>query len=207
MDSSPQLQHVLKNMAEKEPTSLPTPSACLAGKCDCYPFPCRHVHQLSMRSNHLPRATVAPLQDHYKPVQERNKNAPATQSNPKSQTTNPLIDNSSLFLPCHFKPLLTIRCIVQTTDFCLIPIGTPTASVSNEVAAVQRLLKKAKNIEYTMHSAGTTLGKFTCIQTNKNKCTRATNSYTRRTHQHQNNLPQPSHINENETPLSSRQNH
>jgi uncharacterized protein YqgV (UPF0045/DUF77 family) len=56
---------------------------------------------------------------------------------------------------------------VQTTDFCLIPIGTPTASVSNEVAAVQRLLKKAKNIEYTMHSAGTTLGKFTCIQTNK----------------------------------------
>ncbi|KAM0698177.1 hypothetical protein Q7P36_001641 [Cladosporium allicinum] len=72
MDSSPQLQHVLKNMAEKEPTSLPTPSACLA-------------------------------------------------------------------------------------DFCLIPIGTPTASVSNEVAAVQRLLKKAKNIEYTMHSAGTTL--------------------------------------------------
>lgn len=26
-------------------------------------------------------------------------------------------------------------------DFCLVPIGTPTASVSKEVAAVQRLLK------------------------------------------------------------------
>jgi len=45
----------------------------------------------------------------------------------------------------------------ETTDFCLIPIGTPSASVSSEVAAVQRLLKKSK-VEYTMHSAGTTLG-------------------------------------------------
>lgn len=71
MDSSPQLQHVLKRMAESDPTKLPTPSACLA-------------------------------------------------------------------------------------DFCLIPIGTPSASVSSEVAAVQRLLKKSK-VEYTMHSAGTTL--------------------------------------------------
>ena len=32
MDSSPQLQHVLKNMAESDPTKLPTPSACLAGE-------------------------------------------------------------------------------------------------------------------------------------------------------------------------------
>lgn len=68
---------------------------------------------------------------------------------------------------------------MQTTDFCLIPIGTPTASVSNEVAAVQRLLKKAKNIEYTMHSAGTTLGKFTCTYSNqpKQKHKRKTNTY------------------------------
>lgn len=43
-----------------------------------------------------------------------------------------------------------------TTDFCLIPIGTPTASVSKEVAEVQRLLKKS-GIKYSMHSAGTTL--------------------------------------------------
>lgn len=42
-------------------------------------------------------------------------------------------------------------------DFCLIPIGTPSASVSSEVAAVQRLLKSS-GVEYTMHSAGTTLG-------------------------------------------------
>ncbi|OQO07111.1 hypothetical protein B0A48_07679 [Cryoendolithus antarcticus] len=41
-------------------------------------------------------------------------------------------------------------------DFCIIPIGTPTASVSNEVAQVQRLLKQT-GIKYSMHSAGTTL--------------------------------------------------
>ena len=35
-------------------------------------------------------------------------------------------------------------------------IGTPTASVSHEVAAVQRLLK-ASNLSYSMHSAGTTV--------------------------------------------------
>jgi hypothetical protein len=40
------------------------------------------------------------------------------------------------------------------TDFCLIPIGTPTASVSHEIAAVQRLLKKS-GVNYSMHSAGT----------------------------------------------------
>lgn len=44
-----------------------------------------------------------------------------------------------------------------TADFCLIPIGTPTASVSKEVAEVQRLLKKS-GLNYSMHSAGTTLG-------------------------------------------------
>lgn len=41
-------------------------------------------------------------------------------------------------------------------DFCLIPIGTSTASVSNEVAAVQRLMK-ASGLSYSMHSAGTTV--------------------------------------------------
>ena len=48
-------------------------------------------------------------------------------------------------------------CIV---DFCLIPLGTPTASVSKEVAEVQRLLKKS-GLDYSMHSAGTTVG--TCL--------------------------------------------
>ncbi|KAK7536942.1 YkoF-like protein [Phyllosticta citribraziliensis] len=43
-----------------------------------------------------------------------------------------------------------------TADFCLIPLGTPTASVSNEVAAVQRLLAKS-GLKYSMHSAGTTV--------------------------------------------------
>ncbi|KIN07416.1 hypothetical protein OIDMADRAFT_186000 [Oidiodendron maius Zn] len=41
-------------------------------------------------------------------------------------------------------------------DFCLIPIGTTSPSVSNEVAAVQRLMKES-GLTYTMHSAGTTL--------------------------------------------------
>ncbi|CAD6502245.1 BgTH12-02484 [Blumeria graminis f. sp. triticale] len=41
-------------------------------------------------------------------------------------------------------------------DFCLIPIGTSTPSVSSEVAAVQRLMKSS-GLSYEMHSAGTTL--------------------------------------------------
>jgi uncharacterized protein (TIGR00106 family) len=44
-------------------------------------------------------------------------------------------------------------------DFCLIPLGTPTASVSKEVAEVQRVLKKS-GLSYSMHSAGTTVGVF-----------------------------------------------
>ncbi|KAK7511865.1 YkoF-like protein [Phyllosticta citriasiana] len=43
-----------------------------------------------------------------------------------------------------------------TADFCLIPLGTPTASVSAEVAAVQRLLQKS-GLKHSMHSAGTTV--------------------------------------------------
>lgn len=42
-------------------------------------------------------------------------------------------------------------------DFCLIPLGTPTASVSKEVAEVQRVLKRS-GLTYSMHSAGTTVG-------------------------------------------------
>ncbi|ORY12957.1 YkoF-like protein [Clohesyomyces aquaticus] len=40
-------------------------------------------------------------------------------------------------------------------DFCLIPLGMG-ASVSKEVAEVQRLLKKS-GLNYSMHSAGTTV--------------------------------------------------
>lgn len=49
-----------------------------------------------------------------------------------------------------------VACIA---DFCLIPLGTPTASVSKEVAEVQRVLKRS-GLEYSMHSAGTTVGTF-----------------------------------------------
>jgi len=41
-------------------------------------------------------------------------------------------------------------------DFCLIPVGTGSVSVANEVAEVQKLLK-ASGLTYTMHSAGTTV--------------------------------------------------
>lgn len=44
-----------------------------------------------------------------------------------------------------------------TADFCLVPIGTGSASVSEEVADVQRLVQKS-GLKFTMHSAGTTLG-------------------------------------------------
>ncbi|CEJ54594.1 UPF0045 protein ECM15 [Penicillium brasilianum] len=41
-------------------------------------------------------------------------------------------------------------------DFCLIPIGTASASVSAQVADVQRLIEQS-GVKYVMHSAGTTL--------------------------------------------------
>lgn len=41
-------------------------------------------------------------------------------------------------------------------DFCLIPIGTGSASVSHQIADVQRLLKASK-LSFTMHSAGSTV--------------------------------------------------
>ena len=42
-------------------------------------------------------------------------------------------------------------------DFCLLPLGTATASVAQEVAEVQRVLK-GSGLVYTLHSAGTTVG-------------------------------------------------
>ncbi|KAJ5899776.1 hypothetical protein N7495_004520 [Penicillium taxi] len=41
-------------------------------------------------------------------------------------------------------------------DFCLIPIGTGSASVSAQVAEVQRFIEQS-GLKYSMHSAGTTL--------------------------------------------------
>jgi len=41
-------------------------------------------------------------------------------------------------------------------DFCLLPLGTATASVAQEVAEVQRVLK-GSGLVYTLHSAGTTV--------------------------------------------------
>jgi uncharacterized protein YqgV (UPF0045/DUF77 family) len=50
-----------------------------------------------------------------------------------------------------------------TADFCLIPLGTPTASVSQQIAEVQKLLK-VSGLKYSMHSAGTTVGKFYLVE-------------------------------------------
>ncbi|KFH48963.1 hypothetical protein ACRE_002720 [Hapsidospora chrysogenum ATCC 11550] len=41
-------------------------------------------------------------------------------------------------------------------DFCLVPLGTSSASVATEVAEVQKVLK-ASGLKYTLHSAGTTV--------------------------------------------------
>ncbi|CAG8931702.1 unnamed protein product [Penicillium salamii] len=41
-------------------------------------------------------------------------------------------------------------------DFCLIPIGTSSPSVSDQIADVQRLIETC-GLKYVMHSAGTTI--------------------------------------------------
>ncbi|KAJ5189712.1 Protein of unknown function DUF77 [Penicillium cf. griseofulvum] len=41
-------------------------------------------------------------------------------------------------------------------DFCLVPIGTSSPSVANEVADIQRLIETC-GLKYAMHSAGTTV--------------------------------------------------
>ncbi|KAK1769280.1 putative cell wall biogenesis protein [Phialemonium atrogriseum] len=41
-------------------------------------------------------------------------------------------------------------------DFCMIPVGTGSPSISREVAEVQKVLK-ASGLYYKMHSAGTTV--------------------------------------------------
>ncbi|RYP63611.1 hypothetical protein DL770_009344 [Monosporascus sp. CRB-9-2] len=57
-------------------------------------------------------------------------------------------------MAAHYTALATPeRCYA---DFCLIPVGTGRASVADEVAEVQKLLR-ASGLSYTMHSAGTTV--------------------------------------------------
>ncbi|KAJ6128442.1 Cell wall biogenesis protein Ecm15 [Penicillium samsonianum] len=41
-------------------------------------------------------------------------------------------------------------------DFCLVPIGTSSPSVSEEVADIHRMIETS-GLKYVMHSAGTTL--------------------------------------------------
>ena len=47
-------------------------------------------------------------------------------------------------------------------DFCLVPIGTGNASVSAEIAEVQRLLKRS-GLVFSMSSAGTTVGMYLLV--------------------------------------------
>lgn len=61
-----------------------------------------------------------------------------------------------------------------TADFCLVPMGTPSPSVSAEIAEVQRLLKRS-GLHFSMHAAGTTVGRFT-----RSNLITPTNSLTQR---------------------------
>ncbi|KAK9456180.1 YkoF-like protein [Dipodascopsis uninucleata] len=49
--------------------------------------------------------------------------------------------------------MVSLKC---TADFCLIPMGTPSPSVSQYIAEVQILIKES-GLKYSMHSAGTTV--------------------------------------------------
>lgn len=49
-----------------------------------------------------------------------------------------------------------------TADVCLVPMGTPSPSVSKEIAEVQRHFRKS-GLKFSMHSAGTTLGTLLLI--------------------------------------------
>ncbi|KAH8145432.1 uncharacterized protein LAJ45_10554 [Morchella importuna] len=55
------------------------------------------------------------------------------------------------------KSTLTIGTPIRATaDFCLLPLGTSSASVSRQIADVQLLMQKS-GLNYSMHSAGTTV--------------------------------------------------
>lgn len=43
-----------------------------------------------------------------------------------------------------------------TADFCILPLGTSSPSIASEIAAVQLLLKES-GLDFTLHSAGTTV--------------------------------------------------
>lgn len=49
--------------------------------------------------------------------------------------------------------MVSLHCLA---DVCLIPIGTATASVSNEVATITKLARES-HLSCTLHSAGTTI--------------------------------------------------
>ncbi|KAK9369241.1 YkoF-like protein [Lipomyces kononenkoae] len=49
--------------------------------------------------------------------------------------------------------MVNIKC---NADFCLIPIGTESPSVSSYIAEVQILMQES-GLKYSMHSAGTTV--------------------------------------------------
>ncbi|KAK9235549.1 YkoF-like protein [Lipomyces kononenkoae] len=49
--------------------------------------------------------------------------------------------------------MVDIKC---TADFCLIPMGTESPSVSRYIAEIQILMRES-GLKYSMHSAGTTV--------------------------------------------------
>lgn len=70
------------------------------------------------------------------------------------------VRSSSDIQPQHSSELVNLP-LLQTpshciADFCLVPIGTGSASVSAEIAEVQRLLKRS-GLSFEMSSSGTTV--------------------------------------------------
>lgn len=57
------------------------------------------------------------------------------------------------YLPSSTINMVSLHCLA---DVCIIPIGTGSASVSNEVAAVTKLARLS-HLSCTLHSAGTTI--------------------------------------------------
>jgi uncharacterized protein (TIGR00106 family) len=46
---------------------------------------------------------------------------------------------------------------LPTADLSILPIGSPTASMSAEIAEMQRLLGRQDRVAYRMHAMGTSL--------------------------------------------------
>jgi len=117
------------------------------------------LFQLRRREILLAQRSHGANHDGKSPSQSISDASIITNPNTRTTTYHPQAAQSRCCLPIMSIQKTPDHC---TADFCLIPIGLPTASVSNEIAEVQRFLKKlqeeGRGVKFSMHSAGTTLG-------------------------------------------------